>query len=181
MDMIDRFPWKGAALALTIAVFAGCGGSAPEPETDVTQVEDEPVEVPQQVEPPVREETVTYVDPNVEYRSVLKPIRFEFDKYRITAEAKPTLEAIGGLLSEHGDWKVLVEGHCDERGTAEYNLALGEQRALATKRYLVSLGVSESRFQTISYGEERPVDPRSTEEAWTKNRRAEFRVEAPGS
>ena len=147
----------------------------------MTQIEDEPVEVPQEVEPPVREETVTYVDPNVEYRSVLKPIHFEFDKYRITSEAKPVLEGIAGLLREHENWKVLLEGHTDERGTNEYNLALGEQRALSTKRYLVSLGVSESRFQTISYGEERPVDPRSNEEAWAKNRRAEFRVEAPGS
>ena len=85
------------------------------------------------------------------------------------------------LLKDNARWRVLVEGHCDERGTAEYNLGLGEQRALSTKRYLVSLGVGESRFQTISYGEERPVDRRSNEEAWAKNRRAEFRVEAPGS
>ncbi|MCA9751835.1 MAG: peptidoglycan-associated lipoprotein Pal [Gemmatimonadetes bacterium] len=140
-----------------------------------------PEEVPVEVTPPARDDTVKYVDPNVEYRETLQAIHFEFNKYRITSEAKPKLEAIGALLKDHPDWKVLVEGHCDERGTNEYNLALGEQRAQSTKRYLVSLGVRESRFQTVSYGEERPIDPRSNEQAWAKNRRAEFRVEAPGS
>ena len=112
---------------------------------------------------------------------LLVPIGFEFNKYRIQSSAKPTLEGIAQLLKDNGDWKILVEGHCDERGTHEYNLSLGEQRALSTKRYLVSLGIGESRFQTISYGEERPLDPRSTEAAWEKNRRAEFRVQAPQS
>jgi peptidoglycan-associated lipoprotein len=168
--------------AATLALMVGCGGSQPEPETDMSDVEDtsmDTADMPQEVTPPERDEQTTYVDPNVEYRSVLQPIHFEFNKYRITSEAKPKLEEIAGLLKDNADWKILIEGHCDERGTNEYNLGLGEQRALSTKRYLVSLGVAESRFQTISYGEERPLDPRSNEEAWAKNRRAEFRVEAP--
>ena len=130
---------------------------------------------------PERPPTPEYVDPMEKYGDVFVPIHFEFNKYRITSEAKPVLEAIASLLKENPRWRVLVEGHCDERGTNEYNMSLGEQRALSTKRYLVSLGVAESRFQTISYGEERPLDPRSNEEAWAKNRRAAFRVEAPGS
>lgn len=173
--MIVAGLWLGA-----LAFAAGCGSSAPPvepaPENDVV-MED----TSDDVAPPVRDETPTYVDPNVEYRDVLVPIRFEFNKYRVTEEAKPKLEKIATLLKDNGTWKVLVEGHCDERGTNEYNLTLGEQRALSTKRYLVSLGVSESRFQTISYGEERPEDPAATEAAWAKNRRCEFRVEAPRS
>ncbi len=169
-----------AVLGLSVFVLmAGCG-TAPEPEADPTDgmaVVD--VDSPE-VDPPEREE-VTYVDPNVEYRDVLQAVHFEFNKYRITAEDKPTLEAVAGLLGDNPGWRVLVEGHCDERGTNEYNLGLGEQRALSTKRYLVSLGVGESRFQTISYGEERPVNTASNETAWSQNRRAEFRVEAPGS
>ncbi len=71
---------------------------------------------------------------------------------------------------------LLVEGHCDERGTNEYNLALGERRALSVRRYLVALGIGSDRLHTLSYGEEKPLDPGHTEESWAKNRRAEFKV-----
>jgi peptidoglycan-associated lipoprotein len=156
---------------------SGCGGSAPQ-----VVVEPEPVEEPVVTPPPPpRDTTPVYVDPNTEFANDFRAILFEFNKYRITAEAKPKLEKIAALMNEHATWKVLIEGHCDERGTNEYNLSLGENRAQSTKRYLVSLGVSETRFQTISYGEERPVDTAATEAAWTKNRRAEFRIEAPRS
>ena len=182
--MIRSNLWKGVGVSCALILLVGCGGSDPEPVTDITEVEDTPVEVvdntPEEVDPDPRE-VIEYVDPNVEYKDVLVPIGFEFNKYRIQSSAKPTLEGIAQLLKDNGDWKILVEGHCDERGTHEYNLSLGEQRALSTKRYLVSLGIAESRFQTISYGEERPLDPRSTEAAWEKNRRAEFRVQAPQS
>jgi peptidoglycan-associated lipoprotein len=179
---ISAFLLRGSVLFAGLLLVAGCGGSGPEPEVDPTP--EEPVaEAPPEEEPTpvVRDETPKYVDPNVEYASILRPIHFDFDKYNIRSDARPTLEGIAGLLKNNRDWKILIEGHCDERGTAEYNLALGEQRALATKRYLASLGVSESRFQTISYGKERPVALGRNEEAWAKNRRAEFRVEAPGS
>ncbi|MBZ0268279.1 OmpA family protein [bacterium] len=172
----------GAIALGALLVVGGCGSSAPEPVMD--PMDDMPaVEEEVQTAPvvPDRDEGPVYEDPNMKYKQVLMPIRFEFNKYRITPEAKPALEGIASLLKDNPRWRVLVAGHCDERGTAEYNMSLGEQRALSTKRYLASLGVAESRFQTISYGEEKPVDRRSNEEAWAKNRRAEFRVEAPGS
>ncbi len=78
--------------------------------------------------------------------------------------------------SKIGNSKVVIEGHCDERGTAEYNMALGQRRAQETKKYLVNLGIKESRIKTISYGEERPLDPGHNEDAWAKNRRAHFVV-----
>ncbi|GJM44943.1 MAG: hypothetical protein DHS20C21_17850 [Gemmatimonadota bacterium] len=179
--MYHRNLMTGVLLLGALVFAAGCGSTAPAPapEPDPTPVE--PVEVGEVVEPPVRDTTPVYVDPMVAHKDVFRAVHFEFNKYRITAESKPILEAIAGLLKANPNWKVLVEGHCDERGTNEYNLGLGEQRALSTKRYLVSLGVAESRFQTISYGEERPVDRAATEAAWAKNRRAEFRVEAPRS
>jgi peptidoglycan-associated lipoprotein len=182
--MTNRSSWLASALALAaLAFFAGCGGSKPEapveppPLPEMEPAEDVGGEEPAPVE---RDESVRYVDPNVQYASVFRPIHFEFNKYRILPEARVILEDIAELLKENPKWRVLIEGHCDERGTNEYNLTLGEQRAQAARRYLGSLGVADSRFQTISYGEERPVDPRHNEEAWAKNRRAEFRVEAPG-
>jgi peptidoglycan-associated lipoprotein len=174
------------ALSIVAAALlvSGCGGS--KPAVDPEPAAEPPVETT--AEPPVVEEVPTerdeqpvYVDPNVEYADVFRPIHFEFNKYRITDEAKPILEGIASLLGDHPKWKVLIEGHCDERGTNEYNLALGENRALSTRRYLVSLGISEGRFQTVSYGEERPVAFGHDEESWARNRRAEFRVEAPGA
>ena len=80
-------------------------------------------------------------------------------------------------LQENPDVYFTIEGHCDERGTAEYNLALGDRRAQSTKNFLVDLGIDATRISTVSYGEERPVDPRSNEEAWAKNRRAQFMLQ----
>ncbi|PLX97081.1 MAG: peptidoglycan-associated lipoprotein [Desulfuromonas sp.] len=103
-------------------------------------------------------------------------IHFEFDQYLLTPAAQKTLRNNAKLLSAAPAINVLIEGHCDERGSDGYNLALGEKRAMATKNYMVSLGVAASRLNIISYGEEIPLDPASTEEAWAKNRRAEFKV-----
>lgn len=174
--------WKPMAVVGVVGVLlAGCGGDKPAPETDVSTTPP-PAETETEDAPPERvDETTKWVDPNTEYASILKPIQFEYNKYRITEAAKPSLEGIARLLSQNAGWKVLVEGHCDERGTNEYNLTLGEQRAQATKRYLVSLGVDESRLETVSYGEERPSDMGHDEAAWQANRRAEFKVEAPRS
>jgi len=176
--MTHRIPWfVKATLVLAVLAVTGCGKkTAPPIEAEPTPP---PVEQPVDTTPPPRDETVTYEDPAALYPGVFVAIHFEFDKYRIIDEAKPVLEGIAAALKEKPDWKVLIEGHCDERGTNEYNLGLGEQRALSAKRYLASLGVSESRFQTVSYGEERPVNPGHDEAAWAKNRRAEFRVEVP--
>ncbi len=103
-------------------------------------------------------------------------IYFDFDKSDLKPEARAILRKKADWLLKHPEYSVRIEGNCDERGTNEYNLALGQRRADAAKRFLVALGVDESRISTISYGEERPVDPRHCEEAWAKNRRDEFKL-----
>jgi len=103
---------------------------------------------------------------------LLKDIHFDFDKYDIRPGDTEILKENGTLLKKYSNVKIQIEGHCDERGTVEYNLALGERRANSTKKYLTSLGISPDRISTISYGEERPLDPGHNEEAWAKNRRA---------
>jgi peptidoglycan-associated lipoprotein len=104
----------------------------------------------------------------------LRDIHFDFDKYDIRPEDAQVLDANAGWLNRNGNMLILIEGHCDERGTNEYNLALGERRAKATMNYLVSQGVQASRITIISYGEERPVCAEKSEECWSKNRRAHF-------
>ncbi len=101
---------------------------------------------------------------------------FEYDSAELTATARRTLQAQADWLRGNGGVAVTIEGHCDERGTREYNLALGERRATAAKNYLVALGISGSRVSTISYGKERPEDPGSNESAWAKNRRGRMAV-----
>jgi peptidoglycan-associated lipoprotein len=108
--------------------------------------------------------------------SPLADIHFEYDSAALTDEGRATLEKHALWLQGHRDVKVTVEGHCDERGTVEYNLALGEQRARATRDYLVSLGVAAERLRVVSYGKERPLDAGGGEAAWARNRRAHFAV-----
>jgi peptidoglycan-associated lipoprotein len=105
---------------------------------------------------------------------LLKDIHFDFDRYDILPEDAQILKENAALLMNYPKVKIQVEGHCDERGTNEYNLALGERRANAAKKYLVSLGVSTDRISSISYGEEKPLDTGHNEEAWAKNRRGHF-------
>jgi peptidoglycan-associated lipoprotein len=106
-----------------------------------------------------------------------EPVYFEFDSSDIKAEYRPLLEKKAAWLKTNPDARVRIEGHCDDRGTVEYNVALGEKRALRIMDYLVSLGVPARRVSTISYGEERPAVLGQDEEAWAKNRRAEFRLQ----
>ena len=108
--------------------------------------------------------------------SPLADIHFELDSASLSEEARDTLERHAVWLQTRRDLKVTIEGHCDQRGTVEYNLALGEQRARAAWDYLVSLGVAAERLRTVSYGKERPLDPAETEAAWALNRRAHFAV-----
>jgi len=108
--------------------------------------------------------------------AVLKDIHFDFDKFSLNPEDREILKGHADWLSGHRDYMVTIEGHCDERGTTEYNLALGERRAGEAKRFLVDLGVAEARINTITYGKERPLDTGHDEEAWAKNRRAHFIV-----
>jgi peptidoglycan-associated lipoprotein len=103
-------------------------------------------------------------------------IYFDFDQFTLSAEARKTLADNAKYLKANSGTQVVVEGHCDERGSDEYNLALGESRALAAKNYLVSLGVNAQQLSVISYGEEKPAAMGSNEEAWAKNRRAEFKA-----
>ncbi|OGQ01068.1 MAG: peptidoglycan-associated lipoprotein [Deltaproteobacteria bacterium RBG_19FT_COMBO_46_12] len=107
---------------------------------------------------------------------LLKDIYFGYDKYEIRREDEEILKENAAFLKKNPKMKIQIEGHCDDRGTAEYNLALGERRANHTKKYLVSLGIASDRISTISYGEERPLDPSNNEEAWAKNRRAHIVV-----
>jgi len=104
-------------------------------------------------------------------------IYFEYNKSTLRYDSKEELVKKAEYMNKNLDIYVVIEGHCDERGSEEYNLALGEKRAKTAKDYLVDLGVSPLRIKTVSYGEERPVDPRSSEEAWARNRRAHFVIE----
>jgi len=104
----------------------------------------------------------------------LQDVYFDFDKSNIKSSQAAILDDDANWIKAHPDKFIILEGHCDERGTVAYNLALGERRANAVRDYLVSLGIDRSRLKTVSYGEERPVDPGHNEAAWAKNRRVHF-------
>lgn len=101
-------------------------------------------------------------------------VQFEFDSAKLSMEAQDILRQKAEWLKANPRAKIIIEGHCDERGTNEYNLALGDRRAFSSKSFLVDLGIAASRLSTVSYGEERPLDPGADEYAWAKNRRAHF-------
>ena len=106
---------------------------------------------------------------------------FAYDQYTLTAQAQATLSRQAAWLKEYPEARIVVSGNCDERGTREYNLALGARRAEAARAFLASLGVDSRRITTVSYGKERPLDPRSTEEAWSLNRNATTTISSVGS
>ena len=108
--------------------------------------------------------------------SPFQPVFFDFDSSDVTGSGQAALTANAELMRRYPSWAVTIEGHCDERGTAEYNLALGERRALSARAYLVTLGIAPDRLKTVSYGKEFPFDPGRTEEAYARNRRAHFVV-----
>ena len=105
---------------------------------------------------------------------ILKDVNFGFDRYDLVPDARNILKSHAEWLKANPNRNVVIEGHCDERGTVEYNLALGERRARAVYDYLRSLGVNSKQMSTVSYGKEFPLDPRSNEEAWARNRRVHF-------
>lgn len=117
-----------------------------------------------------------YTDGGSAAAASLKTVYFEFDKSTLTVQSKEKLRENAAFLKENPDAKVLLEGNCDERGTNEYNTALGQKRAYSAYEFLRALGVAEDRMETVSYGEERPADPAHTEAAWAKNRRVECLV-----
>jgi peptidoglycan-associated lipoprotein len=136
----------------------------------------QPVGEPTVVPPePVRDDAITSASlDDLNKSSPLKPVFFDYDSSDLSTVAVAVLNENAGVLKRFSTWAVTVEGHCDERGTAEYNLALGERRAMAARMYLVSLGIPADRLRTVSYGKEFPFDPGRDEGAFTKNRRAHF-------
>jgi peptidoglycan-associated lipoprotein len=104
----------------------------------------------------------------------LEIVYFEFNRAALTEEARMALNRNLEMLRQNPSWSIRIEGHCDERGTVEYNLALGDRRAAAVREFLIGNGVAANRVETVSYGEERPADPGHDEAAWARNRRAEF-------
>jgi peptidoglycan-associated lipoprotein len=110
--------------------------------------------------------------------SPLRPIFYDYDSSDVNDASRAILQANAAVLKKYPSWVITVEGHCDERGTAEYNLALGERRAVSARTYLISLGIDANRIRTVSYGSEFPFDPAHNEAAWGRNRRAHFVITA---
>ena len=173
-----------AALGLGVACKSAPTAEAPVSAPPAFESKPQPAEKVEETsgfkEPQPVAETVTEspssLAEKLNAQGVVKPIYFDFDKYDLRQDALRTLDDNAARIKEHAQLKVRVEGNCDERGTVEYNLALGNQRAQVTRDYLASLGVAADRLRTTSYGKERPVDPGHDEAAWAKNRRAHFAV-----
>ncbi len=151
----------------TYTIVARGGGGDARASTRVTIVE------PRRLEPVVSLSDAEGFRREIEAGNV-QDVFFEFDKADLSTMSQARLDRNAEIFKRYPQAKVIIEGHCDERGTEEYNLALGDRRALATYQFLVSRGVASSQLETISYGEERPFDPGHTESAWAQNRRAHF-------
>lgn len=154
-------------------VGTGSGTATPTTPPPPEPVE-EPVVVPSIPEDPVASRSLDELNRD----SPLKPVFYDLDSADLSALAQQTLQENAGVLKRYGTWQITIEGHCDERGTAEYNLALGERRAITARDYLVSLGIPATRVKTVSYGKEFPFDPGHSDAAWSKNRRAHFVITA---
>jgi peptidoglycan-associated lipoprotein len=182
---------------LLTLIAAACGGrkpatSVPAPEpfpgavtptrSTPTVIADPPQPPPTTIppEPPIvtSDPLVTAAIEDINRQSPLQPIFFAYDSDALDDAARKILADNAEILKKYPTWVVTVEGHCDERGTAEYNLSLGDRRALAVKNYLVSLGVATDRLRPVSYGSDFPFDPGHDEGAWAKNRRAHFMLTA---
>jgi peptidoglycan-associated lipoprotein len=171
--------------ALVAFISFGCQKAATKPEAQQPSAEQK--ESAQKTPEKVTEQKIASGKESVESQEqaaraleekegMFKDIHFDFDKYDVKDEYKSELKSIASWMTKNSTAKLSVEGHCDERGTNEYNLALGDRRAKAVKDYIVSLGVPSSKIETISYGEEKPLCTEQTEECWAKNRRAHFVV-----
>ncbi len=134
---------------------------------------EEPIEEPEVI---VEEElqALRSLEKEALKEGALEDVHFDFNRYNLKPEAQKKLQKTAEWLNRYPNVNIQIEGHCDERGTQEYNLALGERRSTSVKKYLLSLGIDSRRMETISYGEESPLDPRHNEAAWAKNRRAHF-------
>lgn len=158
-----------AAIVLTLGA-PGCSRRAteapPEPAPPPPVAVSEPIEALPPVETPPPAVTVPEMD----------PVYFDFDSHLLAASARDVLDHAAKLMRDRPELEVTIEGHCDERGASEYNMALGERRASAAREYLLASGVANERIRTISYGEERPFVESHDEAAWAMNRRAHFNV-----
>jgi peptidoglycan-associated lipoprotein len=189
--MNRRLTHAGLVLAVAALLAAGCGGKKRPPAVSTAPPSSgEPAGRPTEVPPPgepgpdlrtlgaetARGEDFTPSDAETGEGGPLEDVHFVYDSANLTDHARSVLEKHALWLQNHRGAKVLVEGHCDERGTVEYNLALGEKRARAARDYLASLGVASDRLRTTSYGKERPLDTGTSEAAFAANRRAHFAV-----
>jgi peptidoglycan-associated lipoprotein len=184
---------KGMQVVVVSLVLVALGGSAcarrrppaapaPAPTFEAPTVTPAPPAPPQRVDDAQPVATPSLADDSIANRSLddlnrdspLRPAFFPLDSSDLDDAGRAIVTANAALLKKFATWMISIEGHCDERGTPEYNLALGERRAVSVKTYLVSLGVSPDRLRTVSYGKEFPFDPAHTEDAWSKNRRAHF-------
>jgi peptidoglycan-associated lipoprotein len=173
-------------LIFGMTIFTGCADKKSVVKSDTPQMQETaPTPTPQDTATKDSStESSKIKDSAVEQSSLMGPtaksplsdINFDYDSSAIGPDARKILSVNADFLSKNKVSAIVVEGHCDERGTAEYNMALGQRRAQETKNYLVNLGVNESKITTMSYGEERPLDTGNNEEAWAKNRRAHFVV-----
>lgn len=154
------------AIAATLVFSAGCA-KKPRPSTDITKP-------PTPAEEPVKTVETTPPPDHSATEIVFADVFFDYDKANLREDARLTLEGNARMLVQHADVKLLLEGHCDERGTVEYNLALGDRRAQSVKTFLVEFGVDAGRISTISYGEERPFAQGHDESAWSQCRRVHF-------
>lgn len=152
--------------------------AAPAPTPTPTVVRLEPTPAPTPAPPRVAEETLPTSVDEINRRGYLKDAFFEFDKYAIEPSQRDALAGDATWLRAHPGIRATIEGHCDERGTAGYNMALGERRAAGAREYLASLGVEATHLKTISYGKERPFSTGHDEVSWAQNRRAHFVVTA---
>ena len=144
---------------------------APPPPAPPAPIAETPVvTAPPVVEDPLASRSVDELNRD----SPMRVAYFDYDSAELSAEARAALDANAAILKKYTTWAVTIEGHCDERGTAEYNLALGERRAVSAQSYVVALGIPASRVKIVSYGKEFPFDPGHDEAAWAKNRRAHF-------
>jgi peptidoglycan-associated lipoprotein len=148
----------------------------PEPPAPPRPV-DEPIPVPPEPEGIRAGDLKDDLD-SLNRSGVLKPVYFDLDSSEVNADGRKALQENANLMRKNLQWQVTVEGHCDERGTAEYNLALGERRAIAARTYLISLGIPAERVRVVSYGKEFPFEPGHDEAAWSRNRRAHFVITA---
>jgi peptidoglycan-associated lipoprotein len=168
--------WPVTAMLLLAVVISvpGCKKKAPkETPPPTTETEIEPV--PTEVDTTGQGEKELRVQMDRDMARIM-PVYFDYDRSEIVGAERDKIRTVAEVLRTWPDWTVNIEGHCDERGTNEYNLALGERRAKSAQRALVAEGIGSERISIISYGEERPSDPGHTETSWSRNRRAEFRV-----